>query len=515
MGTADVWLVMQGDAGKLPLAEDSVDAVVTDPPYGISFMGKNWDHGVPGVPFWQELRRVMKPGAFAFVFSSTRTFHRLGVALEDAGLDMHPFVAWLFGSGFPKATRIDTQIDAEAGAKRERVGRKDELGIINSEGQQRRHDGWDRPWRHDPDADGHYVTLPATEEARRWEGHRYGKQALKPAIEPILCVQKPYDGKPVDSIRRHGVGAFHIEACRVGTGDGHGGGSKSSASMFTGGGYAPGDGFSTSPNGRWPPNVLLTHSEGCRRVGSRRVRSDGHYPAARGRGNLVEGHAGQSDLQESFTAGEAVDDWRCVPGCPVAALDAQSGNASSTRAGGNPNEPRRSAGWTGNGIGHDYRDSGGASRFFPQFQPDPPFMYCAKASRSEREAGLCRFDQVERRAYDGQFREKMSDPRMDRPQKRHPIRNAHPTVKPVDLCAWLIRLICPPNGVVLDPFCGSGSVGCAAMQEGRHFVGLDLEREYVEIARARIAHYEGLQNRPEPRRETYTSEDPAQKELFR
>ena len=164
---------------------------------------------------------------------------------------------------------------------------------------------------------------------------------------------------------------------------------------------------------------------------------------------------------------ETITAWDCADGCPVKALDAQSGDRHSTLKGvfkaPNPGKsaPGGCFGTVGGGVGAVYGDTGGASRFYPQFtygEGDNPFLYMAKASTSERNEGLTTV-------------------------------NNHPTVKPISLMRWLTRLVTPPGGLVLDPFNGSGTTGCAAVLEGFHYVGIEREPEYVEIARARIAHH--------------------------
>lgn len=386
----DSFELQQGDCRVLMAAmePESVDAIVTDPPYGLAFMGKEWDHGVPGVPFWSEALRIAKPGAHLLAFGGTRTFHRLACAIEDAGWEVRDCLSWLYGAGFPKSLDVSRALDRAAGAEREVVGHRTYAGghVQNSSAEYlappigtfvRAQDRRD-------------VSAPSTDAAKQWAG--FGT-ALKPAWEPIILARKPLAGTVAQNVLAHGTGALNVDGCRIGTAEDckrtpspNGGSNTYAQDEYTKGMLRGGNG---SPLGRWPANLVLD--------------------------------------EESARA-----------------LDEQSGDRTSTRANGNPNEPWRSNGWTGAGVGHDFRDSGGASRFF----------YTAKASAGERH-------------YAG--------------------RNVHPTVKPVSLMRWLVRLVTPPGGLVLDPFMGSGSTGIAALSEGMRFLGMEVEVESFEVARRRIA----------------------------
>jgi len=190
------------------LAPDSVDAIVTDPPYGLSFMGKDWDRGVPGEHFWREAIRVAKPGAHLLAFGGTRTFHRLTCAIEDAGWEIRDCIMWVYGSGFPKSLDVSKAIDKAAGAEREVVGTKkagmgtgSTFGMLQAEGMNRQAAA---------EVD---VTAPATENAKRWAG--WGT-ALKPAWEPIIVARKPCDGTVTANVLKYGTGAINVDGCRVG-----------------------------------------------------------------------------------------------------------------------------------------------------------------------------------------------------------------------------------------------------------------------------------------------------------
>lgn len=416
------WSAFVGDCRDLPLPDESVEAVVTDPPYGLSFMGREWDHDVPGPEYWTEVKRALKPGGHLLAFGGTRTWHWLTVAIEEAGFDVRDCLSWMYGTGFPKSHQFSRKTNG-GGA------------------------GWDG-----------------------WG------TALKPGWEPIVLAMKPTDGTFAENALEHGVAGLNIDGCRIAANPDEQDASRehdgASYEDVAEGYQRPGSScyvdktdWHMPDNGRWPANVTLSHTRWCRKVGTRRVRNPKHRTASpkdqEAGVNTPFGTGGEDRADYDYAdedGMEEVEDWDCPPSCAVRQLDEDSGE----RPAGAPltgNEPR-SDGFSGEVYGEgmsprsfeSYGDTGGASRFY----------YCAKASRSEREAGL---PDVEGRA------------------------NQHPTVKPIDLCRWLVRLVTRPDHTVLDPFMGSGSIGCAAVQERRDYVGLDLEPEYVEIARQRIKHW--------------------------
>jgi site-specific DNA-methyltransferase (adenine-specific) len=235
----------------------SVDSIVSDPPYGLSFMGKVWDHGVPGVEFWTEALRVAKPGAHLLAFGGTRTYHRLACAIEDAGWEIRDCVMWVYGSGFPKSHDVSKAIDKAAGAEREVVGGKvtgRALGGSN--------------WR-DGDAGGQEmvpVTAPATDAARQWSG--WGT-ALKPAWEPIIVARKPLVGTVAENVLTHGTGAINVDGCRVRMSDEDAEFILKTARPNTAGKHHCGNVMNrpvsptvnVSPAGRWPANLIHDGSE--------------------------------------------------------------------------------------------------------------------------------------------------------------------------------------------------------------------------------------------------------------
>lgn len=443
------WRVEAGDCLELlaALPENSFDALCTDPPGALRFMGMEWDSDRGGRTqwvAWMEARmravlRVLKPGAHGVVWALPRTSHWTATALEDAGFEVRDCLTHLFGSGFPKSLSVGAAIDKAAGAEREVIGQRVVSKDLARKGR-----------RGDMHVLGHAqsatltVTAPATDAAKQWEG--YGT-ALKPSAEFYWLVRKPLSEPNVAAnILRWGTGGLNIDASRI-----HTPGSEAKSYSVTrlkpgatlnatGGNWRPENGGrqyeGQTKAGRWPTNTLFSHEPEC---------------------------------------GET-----CVEGCAVALLDAQSGHLKSGKPG---NARRHANGFNGRHHGNEtpltgIGDEGGASRFFPTFR------YCAKPSRSEKEAGLEALeDRTFHRVNPGGLEH---DPRWA-PQRR---KNDHATVKPIALMQWLITLICPEGGQVLDPFLGSGTTGAAAAALGFGFYGCDLSPEYVEIAQARIAHWE-------------------------
>jgi DNA modification methylase len=347
----------------------------------------------------------------------------------------------------------------------------------------------------------------------------YGS-GIKPAHEPIVLARKPLAGTVASTVARYGTGALNVDKCRVE------GGVRpliENAGGPTGDIYSDGKGGSrclgTTTAGRWPPNLVLSHiggPDGCVPVGTKRVKSgtavqrngggqriggNGIYGGSNGLTRPDDGYA-DPDGTEEVTA------WDCRPSCPVAELDRQSGKAGggfgvrgqgdtaawrSRLNGSGETRDRNSFRGTGEVVG--YGDTGGASRFFPQCAPDVsaddpslvPFRYVAKASRRERNAGLEGMPERSVTGYEGGVIASAKTPRAPGNTDAS-VANHHPTVKPVTLMRWLVRLVTPPSGVVLDCFAGSGSTGCAAVLEGFDFIGIEQDAEYAAIAERRIAH---------------------------
>lgn len=334
------------------MADNSVDSIITDPPYGISFMNNNWDYSIPTIDIWKECLRLLKPGGHLLSFAATRTQHRMAVKIEDAGFEIRDMIAWVYGSGMPKSSDISKTIDKAAGVERKVIGR-----YRAPDGRDRNYEQWkarkaDRVTNFDTHANslkGCPITAPATEDAKKWSG--WGT-TLKPSFEPITMARKPFKGNVVDNLLKYGTGAINIDDCRI----------------------------KVEPEDMDKPEFI--------------DKVLGRFPA-----NLI--HDGSEDVLSIF-----------------------------------PNE-----------------------RQYSVFR----FFYCAKVSKRERNEGCENSKQ-----------------------------NHHPTVKPVDLMRYLCKLITPPNGVILDPFMGSGSTGKAALLEHFNFIGIELDKDYVEIAKCRIEYVENL-----------------------
>jgi site-specific DNA-methyltransferase (adenine-specific) len=262
------------------LDANSIDAIVTDPPYGLAFMGKRWDYDVPSVAIWAECLRVLKPGGHLLAFAGTRTQHRMAVRIEDAGFEIRDMIAWVYGSGFPKSLDVSKAIDKAAGAEREVLGYKpggDFRNALDDGRDKEKRKEWIEQAKNSP------ITAPATEAARQWHG--WGT-ALKPALEPITFARKPLVGTVAENVLAHGTGALNVDGCRVvrDTDDVSGwsqSGSKASENRAMSGGNYARD-AKPDAEGRWPANLIHDGSEevvtlfpmtesGSRRAGKHRV----------------------------------------------------------------------------------------------------------------------------------------------------------------------------------------------------------------------------------------------------
>jgi DNA modification methylase len=487
------WRVVEADCVEAmrELDADSIDAVVTDPPYLIEFMGRSWDSAGGGheMQAWHEAwaveaLRVLKPGGHLLAFGGTRTYHRLACALEDAGFEIRDCLIWMYGSGFPKSHDVAKAVDRHQGVDVQADERWRPTPHFAT-GAMRTSSG--DSWLGQATGGERVLYEPSTAEAERWQG--WGT-ALKPAWEPIVMARRPVSGTVAANVLEHGTGGMNIDGCRVAFASDADYHAAADSNQHADKGNGPrkntvlGQDTKPRPNysapGRWPANVLLAHADDCVRVGTARIDSNGHHPAARAASDAYGGGTfpGQVGLEERSGRGEQVERWACVPGCPVRALDEQTKDLA--KAWSSP----ASAGYEASSYyipkpegyqPNQFGDQGGASRFF----------YTAKASGTERNAGLGDLPERDVHRYGagvGAEGRGESGGALDR--------NHHPTVKPVDLMRWLVRLVTPRGGTVLDPFCGSGTTGIAARLERFAFVGVERDADYADIARRRIAYWD-------------------------
>jgi len=512
------------------MEDNSVDSVVTDPPYELGFMGKSWDSsGIAySVEMWSEVMRVLKPGGHLLAFSGTRTYHRMVVAIEDAGFDIRDQIGWVYGSGFPKSMNIGKAIDKEGIAPSESI-EKFRIALIaarEKKGLSRQDiselivgtpsgacwnwesglripsgDNWEklvdvlelpselRPLRDAAEreivgkkkvgikngaASGSHsygmtrtevnITAPATEEAKQWDG--WGT-ALKPAWEPICVARKPLSEKTVaKNVLKHGTGGININDCRVGN--------ETRTYDLKGGenlNNLAREGGNDNPNAKG----CGAYGIGAKQISIGTATVSGRFPA-----NII--HDGSDEVVALFPESKG-----------------QQGDVKGT-------EPSHTGNDNTNCYGEYQRvpsakrgDTGSAARFF----------YCAKASKSDRDSGLDGFDKKAVSNQKGNGIRRVcnkcgayqiepcdcTDNEWIHPENK---KNNHPTVKPTDLMKYLCRLVTPKGGTVLDPFNGSGSTGKAAMLEGFNYIGIDLDPDYIKISQARIQNakeqYEKEQN---------------------
>jgi DNA modification methylase len=409
------------------LPDNSVDSVVTDPPYGLSFMGKKWDYDVPGEDIWRECLRVLKPGGHLLAFAGTRTQHRMAVRIEDAGFEIRDMIAWVYGSGFPKSLNIGKAVDKLQGNEREVVdnvsadGRN--RGAEPSKGRVHNPSGMVTMWERNS---------KTTKGQSDFEG--FGT-ALKPALEPITVARKPLTGTVAENVLKWGTGGLNIDGCRVEYGNET---DNRIGTDATNEGRAKNNFFKGVDAGN--PNYLM-------------YKPTGRFPA-----NFI--HDGSDEVLE------------LMPETQSGALNFGHKRGSGVT----------SYGGGGGIVQSDYgNDKGSAARFF----------YCAKASKSERDAGLEGMELKQTVGGGGGIGDYLEDINSSSGKygcEKAPAKNYHPTVKPIALMRYLIRLVTPPGGVVLDPFAGSGTTGCAAALEQMSYILIEREPDYIEIAAARIRH---------------------------
>jgi len=376
-GAVQLWL---GDclAVLADLPAGSVDTVITDPPYGLEFMGKDWDHGVPGEHYWREVARVAKPGAMMLCFGGTRTFHRLACAIEDAGWEIRDCLMWLYGQGFPKSLDISKAIDRAAGA-------------LSPEGIAFTVAGQTGKLLGTVPSRGYVQPAPATAAAAFWSG--WGT-SLKPAWEPIIVAMKPLSGTFAQNALAHGVAGLHIDGARIATESFPATARRTKAHRDENAcGYSGPWGVMergwNGVAGRWPANLVLSHSEGCVCVGKKRVKSGMGFTnetAEQRKRAMFNASPPDGGITYASPDGtEEVEAWECSPDCPVRLLDEQSGDCSHERNGLRPLRRTKPSVTHSLGLGINnhvgpagmaFGDSGGASRFFMTCPSDVTCILC-------------------------------------------------------------------------------------------------------------------------------------------
>ena len=376
--------------------DDTFDSIVTDPPYGIEFLGKDWDKNTGAMETWKECFRVLKPGGHLLAFSAARTYHHLATNIEMAGFEIRDQLMWLYGTGFPKSSDVGRKIQKRQGVEEygDSVDTTKNVGFGMTD-HQRVKAGVE--WSTKATKVG---TVKCTSpEAKQWEG--WGTH-LKPAHEPIVMARKPFKGSAIDNVLEYGVGVLNIDASRIGNEE-----------------------ITTSYN-----------------PGIKGKMAHGHTPEDN-KTHKLEPHRGR------FPSNVIMDE---EAGAILDAQAPKTGNASSSK--------RTKTGMTGTGASLQWHKKAGESNGISDgLSGASKFFYCPKVSKSERMTF-----------------------------------NNHPTVKPVELMKYLIRLVTPENGKVLDPFNGSGSAGMACVELGHDYVGCELDPEYVEISNKRISAWQEKYN---------------------
>lgn len=413
--------IIQGDNRDVlkTIEDNSIDAIVTDPPYGIDFLGKEWDANTGALETYQECLRVLKPGGHILAFSAARTYHHLAYTLEVAGFEIRDQIMWIYSSGFPKSQDIGRQLHKKEHGKPDKQ-RFDPSIMIKEKGDQYRHPDTNKLYRALPDINGDRLAVSH-------EGEKYGTvyeevievknewsgwgTCLKPAHEPIALARKPMKGSIKDNVQKWGTGAINIDATRIP--------------------YEDEKDLKTYINNIAGPLERSKANEG-----------DGI--------NMFEGQVGYKVQKGKVLR----------PG--------EEGDGSEITANDQGRFPSNIIGE----IEEEYQK----------------YFYCPKVSRKERHMGFedpgPMFQGSRVDIY--QPNKNSPDIQITSAEKRNVPQNNHPTVKPVALMEYLIKLVTPQGGTVLDPFNGSGSTGMAAVGLGYDYIGIELDPNYVKIAETRI-----------------------------
>lgn len=530
------------------LPDNTYDSIVMDPPYGLGteptvadiiaflqgadlvtgdFMNKKWD--IPSVPTWKELFRVLKPGGHVLSFGGTRTWDLISLGARAAGFeyrdtiaDDFPALRWAHGQGFPKSHNIEKAVEKTKAKPKKRKKGEPEVEVA--------------------------AVVEADPETFQGQG-----TALKPSWEPIIVLRKPVEGTIADNVLKYGTGAMHIDACRVKHSskadfEAH----KAMVDAIKARGGSMDNSWKNSSDlsgasdvktaGRWPPNTVMVHADGCRKVGTTQAKAptinrfdDGMKPFGNGAGHeYTSVSTGDENGEETLAV------WRCEDGCPVAALDAQSGHMKATLAGrADPTKahdhPDKDVSTSSEFFGKErthlgtvYADEGGASRYNPQFQEEDGTWNCVEGcpvKALDTQSGVLKsgtsdgfMGKVEsspslgdKRAmirteviygdsggasrftpqFEGQAPVEVPFFYTGKATKRETsldgaILNNHPTKKPLALMRWLVKLVTAKGGLVLDPYCGSGSTLHAALEEDMRYTGIEKDPEFHAIASKRM-----------------------------
>jgi len=447
LGDCLFWLAM--------LPDNSVDAVVTDPPYGLSFMGKKWDYDVPGEAIWRECLRVLKPGGHLLAFAGTRTQHRMAVRIEDAGFEIRDMIAWVYGSGFPKSLDVSKAIDKMDAAQEQAARRYRFTDWVRSTGVTARQ----IDEATGTNMGGHYTTA-ASQPAIMTREHLEACRHLLGDVPE--WVEREADIRSVES-------KTFAEREVVGEGKRQGG--------------PPQPMWSDEDGRSW--DITAPATDAARQwAGWGTALKPALEPITVARKPLV-GTVAENVLAHG-TGAINVDGCRVGvdegdPNIRTTASAARAGMFGVTGHAGTLQQGR----WPANLI-HD-----GSDEVVGLLNDAARFFYCAKASKKDRDEGCEGLDERPSQKMGDGLKSMVGHPSgnngntstQDRKSRNH-----HPTVKPTDLMRYLCRLVTPPGGTVLDPFMGSGSTGKAAALEGFHFIGMERDADYFTIAQARIDH---------------------------
>lgn len=440
----------QGDSLQMleVIKPKSIDAIITDPPYELGFMSKKWDSS--GIAFntklWKNCYEVLKPGGYLLAFGGTRTFHRIACAIEDAGFEIRDTIMWLYGSGFPKSLNLGKALDRKNGV--DNIQHKGEWNF--------QHGNMEEFWKRKKEYKKEEDKPLETEIAKQWQG--WGT-CLKPAYEPIIVARKPFKGSLVDNVIEYGVGGINIDECRIynnetitshDTQKGTFAGKTQTMPSFKGKNKLSFGQYEdkaerieyTQHEGRFPSNVILTYD-------------DNDYDEVCGGMPYTASVASEANWEKS----------NCDSVVSFTTTERKSGV--------------------------HFGDEGSAARYF----------YCAKASKKDRDEGLKSFEEISPMEQTGRKEHSLGLEYIDEKGQLHQNpyagtksykKNIHPTVKPMELMQYLVRLVSPKNAIILDPFNGSGSTGKAIMYENREreanykYIGIELTEDYLPISKARI-----------------------------